>query len=1278
MRRRRIRRVLAAGALAVLPWLAVAPAAAAWEPICVTASPPAGWTEEVDGPTADGYARTWASSGSDTAGPRGTYREHAGRVGFEQAAYGPSQERITTLQGFLDEVGVVASDQTVIRGSGTTTLGGRSAFYVSYTERRWVYQQTSTGSVGIKMTSTEESAYLVDLGDSAVAVGVTASVTYWSAGVSATPDADAEAVASELFRRGTATLQGMTFDWDGCAAGPGTPPAQPLPWVTVAAGAAAVLAAAAALAGAAAGRAGRKETVDPDRPVGHVLDLSAARLDLTGGPADLVVQVWTVLGSGRVELAAAQVTLQPPPGVEASALVGAAPLRVRLRQVGPVAPRASVGVSAATAEGGTTATVPLAVQPPAELAVVTVPAGATLRPQGGRAILVRAELRLPPGASADLEPVRASIAFDPPPAGGWLDTGQPRDVPGGKELPVALSSPDPTRTLTPPDAVTVTARAALGAGWLVGAVTIPVERPPVLDLRPDTLEAAVGSGAATDVLAWVAEPGPGPWTFAAHWRDGDRPVARFEVRPQTASTALVRVVEDAARLPDPGVAEEASTLVVTAAADGWDPLARHLRVVVVREGLFLEPIGAGADGVLHVDASGAGQPTLVDARVYVREASGRVVLDEGRSASVEWTPGGADPSPGRTALGFPEFAVEFTGLRPGNRPAATYRLVLGRRLPTSGDPLPAILDAAAAGPDDAAFARALPLVLDGVDMSPFSAVWQEEQAECLRIIDAYAPRDRQAQLRALVYERGPKVGAEALHELRRRIWSLSENALRAEAADYLTTAWTYEQAEGVLDWASWCGDIAFSVVSGRITGTAAGIAVGLLKPVLVSAITAYLDGKSLEDWGREQVVLAVSVAEGQFTDPDFLEKMSGASRAKVWAVFIAYTFGKEWYLDPEHRITEAALATVRMLRDQALIHFLRKGAGTLPQTPPPDEPPGVAKKPGAKKPGAKPDAEASAPKRPGTPRSRAEGMAAEIRARGAAGRPLDRGTVLEILRDPDAMRSLKRNHPDEWRSYTDQRQRIYDAHDARLKEWMAAHPETFPQVPGRTVEVEFFGTKSGVDRDYRVGYTHLDDSVQPPRRVFIEIKKELWTEASQRIFAEETGGPTDPRGAATWAKDHQQLATDQYHAEASVDMADQLRVRNADGTWEQVQVEPRVQMVEDGRGTLLDPDGLGKTYETKVAEAYHEGNTVDAYTQAGKAVHTLEGVRDGYARQGYGVKDLPPKLAEGLDVVKRVNAGTLDPAGAEAELQRLDLGGLPGLMERLSGSFGSLRWARKG
>nr|NLI49455.1 hypothetical protein [Propionibacterium sp.] len=251
-RGRRLRRLLAAGALALVALVAAAPAAAAWAPICVTASPPAGWAEQTEGPTADGYARSWGITGSDTAGPGGTYREYTARVGFEQAAYGAGQDRITTLQQFLDEfeeTQQAASEEVTVRGNGTTTVGGRSAFYTSWTRRWWGYQATGTG-VGVKLTYQEEAIYLVDLGDSAVAVAVTADIAYWGTGASASPSADAEALVAELFRQGDATLRGMTFDWDGCAAGPGTTPGQELPWQTVAGGAAAVAAAAAALAGA--------------------------------------------------------------------------------------------------------------------------------------------------------------------------------------------------------------------------------------------------------------------------------------------------------------------------------------------------------------------------------------------------------------------------------------------------------------------------------------------------------------------------------------------------------------------------------------------------------------------------------------------------------------------------------------------------------------------------------------------------------------------------------------------------------------------------------------------------------------------------------------------------------------------------------------------------------------------------------------------------------------------------------------------------------------------
>ena len=111
---------------------------------------------------------------------------------------------------------------------------------------------------------------------------------------------------------------------------------------------------------------------------------------------------------------------------------------------------------------------------------------------------------------------------------------------------------------------------------------------------------------------------------------------------------------------------------------------------------------------------------------------------------------------------------------------------------------------------------------------------------------------------------------------------------------------------------------------------------------------------------------------------------------------------------------------------------------------------------------------------------------------------------------------------------------------------------------------------------------------------------------------------------------------------------------------------------------MLDPEGYGKTYETKVIEAYAEGNTLDAYKQAGKATHSLEGVREGYRLQDYEVKDLPPKIQEGMKVIEDVEAGRLKPAEAEARLKDAGYtGGLPDFMEKVSGQFAGFKWARR-
>lgn len=1238
--------------------------------------------------------------------------------------------------------------------SGTTKLGGRDFVYVRWTRR-------SGGSDPEDSPVRSWAEYYSDVSEIDRRKNSYDSDIYIKVIVSARNEAEFTQLDAQVQQIPAGLKFDFTKDPEKATQGePAAPTEQPgFPWRTATGGAMAVAAAAAAIAGAAASARGKKTKLDPNEHVGYVLDLSTTRIRLaSASSAELKVAVWRVLASGQVEPTTdAQVSLVVPSGVQASPLSGAQPLTASVWQDGDPPAGSAIFVRATAAKGGTQARVDLVAEDASELVMAVKPAGGKLKPTGRDVLMV--EARLEPSLAAladpagDMEAARASIAFAQPTSAEWLDVGESRDTRLGKELPVSMSTPDPNRQLTPPESVTVSATATVGKERLAASVTIPVEQPPSIDARPDSVKYSAGTGEETEVLVWIEAPGDLEWRFDGRYKEGDRPLATFMIEPKTASTAVITLTENAGKLPDAGVAEEAATLVVTGSAEGWDPLERYIRVIVSREGLFVDATGRDPDGTFHIEAKGESRPTEIDVRVYARDAEGAIALDEELSKAVEWAPGGEEGTAGGTALGFDEFSIGLVGMRPSSRPSATYRAVMGRKLPTSGDPIAATLHAQVPGLDDPKFAADVAVKLMGVDTSPYSAEWRLERERCLEIIAEYAPLDMQQRLRDLVYEKGPLMGAEGLYELRKRIWRLSENALRQEAADYLTKAWTYEQIEGVLDWVSWCGDIAFAVASGRILGTSAALALGLLKPILVSAMTAYVDGKDMSWWATEQVKLAIGVIEGQATDPDLIAHMTGKNKALIWAIFIAYTFVKNWAMDPEHRITKAMEDTARMLRDQALISFLRWTTGAVPtkiktteaKLPPPPKPdrtptykpkpefvpkPGKAPKapvkPTAKapakptaggagaaapgkpaaagpaKPGAKPTRKPPAPgsvvkpgpgakkQAPATKppklapefdapdaKSRATKMADAAKAKtkpGPHGPEVDADTMEKIMRDPDAARELKKNDPNAWKAYDNARKKVYGKHDRQLEGWIK---DNVPEAKGQKVEVRSVGTPDGVDRDYRAGIVRRDPVTG--KKVFVEIPKEKWAGKSQEIFSEVTGGPKDPAGAAEWARGRQQLATDGYHSEASVDMADQGWVDNPrTGKRERTQVTSNYELTKKGKSTLMDPDGLGKTYETKVANSYHEGNTLDAYRQAEKASHSLTEVRTGYAAQDYKVGKTPPEVLKGMQIIEKVVAGDMKPEVGDAALAEAGLGSnLPEFMQRLSGEFAGLKFAHK-
>jgi hypothetical protein len=342
-------------------------------------------------------------------------------------------------------------------------------------------------------------------------------------------------------------------------------------------------------------------------------------------------------------------------------------------------------------------------------------------------------------------------------------------------------------------------------------------------------------------------------------------------------------------------------------------------------------------------------------------------------------------------------------------------------------------------------------------------------------------------------------------------------------------------------------------------------------------------------------------------------------------------------------------------------------------------------------------------KAPG-PQAPDSASAARIRAAtrvGPDGVPMaDRATVLATMRDPAAVRALKTASPEVQAAFNNTRNQIYRQHDADVLRDLHGSPgmegKRLAVVDVRTPgsDRDPFNTHKdsvNTDRDFRVVEIRRDPATG--RTEAIEIDRRRWETSSDRAFAKATGGPANSRAdSRQWAKDHQQNATDRYHAEASPDLAMQGYVQDASGQWRQAQIKPNIQIVAEGKGTLHDPEALGKTYETKVtnalpkeyatkpAEVARSGKLGEAYVQAGKAVETMTHVRAGYAKQGLGVGDLPPAMRKGMAIVGEGKANFGNPAAVAATDAKLRAagftGGLPDFMGKVSGQIEALKWAR--
>ena len=947
-----------------------------------------------------------------------------------------------------------------------------------------------------------------------------------------------------------------------------------------------------------------------------------------------------------------------------------------------------------------------------------------LRADGQDGVLLKARAKpLPgtPGPAPAAATASAVFSADGPGA-AWADLSKTEMSDGWKVVYVQASNPDVVHgTTKPPESITIRVDGQAGNRMLSGAYGLKVAANPAIDAKPDRIEFLGKSGAKGQVKVAIENAGDKPWKFRAEFARKNRPVARVDLSPAEGAGTTLTLTETGL---DPEDASPTDTAVLRIIAEQEDrpPLERDIRVYIAQEGLFASTVGRDPDGNLfRVAADGSGKSTDVDFRVYLYDpVKKQLVSNKDAVSQLKFECLEPAVSAGARAVLVGQLQNSFAGLRAQNDPPGTYRFKLLKELPSDGRIIRCDFKATLPGHTEPNFTAIFTLGLVTTSDGPGSPEWQLELDRCEEIIHKFVPPVYYPRMQAMLDKHKMTLGAEGLHLLREKIWLSAANLTLGEGGKgYADEAAWADRITTTLEWSQWAGDMAFGAVIGTWTGPYGAFGATQLKSLIISAVNAYQDGQGPEDWLWENLSTIPGLIEGKVIDVGTFEKLGVQNKAKAWAIYVSYHFLKNLYHGQS--VIEALKNTAREAGNNVLASWIseetkgnanrsvtgwagakaKQAASTVSatassvrqslagETPPAAAPAGTPASPGTKV----ATEEVTTPKNSAVEEpvpaaqsgSSTESEAvAQVRSRatvaGNGKTYANPDDVLEIMRDPSKVRSLKSAPPEVQEAFSNTREIIYRQHDYEVVEHVK---ETMPDMQNRIVRVLEFrtpgenGPSLNTDRDYRVCY--FSEGGQ-----WIEVPRKNWENKSYETFARLTGGPTDsPERSREWAAQHQQLATDKSHSEASAAFTDQKTVWNEETRQlEKVQVTSNFEQVAklqlDGVD-IADPASLGQMYVVKVGDAKQPH---EALVQANKAVNALTALRTAYNVQGRDIGELPEKIRAGMEAVARVNdqlkadPNRRDPvaiAEANRTLQDNGFRDLGDFMDKMSGQFESLK-----
>ena len=980
--------------------------------------------------------------------------------------------------------------------------------------------------------------------------------------------------------------------------------------------------------------------LDPNRVIGHILQLSANQFSLQPKEAvALTVTVWQVAASGAVSLASgASINLTAPggvPGLQVQPTTGSGEMACSIVWSGETPAPASATLPVLASAGGSNHSAAVHLQlASAVIEQEFVNGKCAIKPDGKDSTILRA--RVAQGGTPNPE-ATASLQFLK--GSDWLDTSESVMDGTWKAITVMASDPaGPEARHQAPSPVSLRLTAQLGDAELNGSAQLQLLPSAELDvdLRPDVITLIQGDSKPIKFHAILTNPGTEKWD----WRLAlDKPeFCSVEYQEsETPGVIDVTVVAPTACTEGSSGAQDSTKLHIFAEQTGVEPLERILPVRLAREGITVLGRGRDAEGQ-HVVPCDTTTKKEFDVVVYVKDENGQLVTNPSLASNL-WFEDNCQEQRLRNLLSVakPEIKPDKPTAADSDVKGYTWTVRSQAYIPgEEGETFRVPMVARVMGHEDKPeFSCQFDLGLKSIPPDIGSEDWRREKEGC-KLAIRFVPEPAKSKLSEAIDRWAQTLGHEGLKVFRKKIWRVAQDLILAEGAEgYEDEARWADRCLFLAENVKWGTDLVFTAAAGAAFGPVGVIGAPILKSLIENILVVGSERgfDQVDDWFWESVTeleqtldwgtvmqQGALVAGGMVTDPAVLEKILGNSpkqKAAGWAIYVGYTFASN--MARGMSMCDAIKQTMRTVRDRIVVQFLMGRMKWNFQMP----------------------------------------QAIKDAAGRMTGNPprMTEADMLTIQSDPQLLRSLKTAPGNIQQGFL----RTYNStlvapHDAQL----ISHVRSLPGYEGRVVRVETFSTPGksgggvGADRDFRV-------TVQNPDGTWREVPARLWKDQSACILGQLSGGRTPQQ--LNWR------ATDRFDIEASPDYATQNgQISN-------------VTKVIRGQATLKDPGQFGNMWQQKMSgvEPGHTVPPLENVAQAQKALGALKAVRSGYQKQGFKVGALTPQMEKGAQIVQGANVtATGDYHAVNSALQKAGFkGGFPEFANKVAGQFQALGMARK-